>query len=139
MSNLQSKLSGVKFEPVRTHTLRTPGAGVFIFGVAYPAIVIVIELASRMCAEALFDPMPTYGHVLAASLVPAGNLLVWRYLQDDTPRGTRWLAFAQRCRRSPLRASTHFCSSRFCRSRCWPSCSGSGFCRWRHSPPSYAR
>jgi hypothetical protein len=94
MSNLQSKLSGVRFEPVRAPALQTPGAGIIIFGVVYPAVVIVIELASRMCAEAFFDPMPTYGHVLAAGLVPAGNLLVWRHLQDDTPRSTRWLAFA---------------------------------------------
>src|SRR5262245_19326008 len=93
MSNLQSKLSGVKFKPVRTPTLRTPGVGTIIFGVVYPAVVIVIELASRMCAEAFFDPMPTYGHVIAAGLVPAGNLLVWANLRDDTPRRTRWLPF----------------------------------------------
>jgi Vault protein inter-alpha-trypsin domain len=94
MSNLQSKLSGVRFEPVGAPALRTPGAGIIIFGVVYPAVVIVIELASRMCAEAFFDPMPTYGHVIAAGLVPAGNLLIWTNLQDDTPRNTRWLEFA---------------------------------------------
>ncbi len=93
MSNLQSKLSGVRFELVPEQTPRPPGDMVLFFGVLYPAVVIAIELATRMCAEAFFDPMPTYGHVLAASLVPAGNLLVWGYLQNGKPRGTTWVAF----------------------------------------------
>ena len=71
-----------------------PATLILFFGVLYPAIVIAIELATRMCAEAFFDPMPTYGHVLAASLVPAGNLLVWGYLQNGKPRSTTWVAFA---------------------------------------------
>ncbi len=95
MSNLQSKLSGVRFEPVPAREPpRRPSQWLLVFGVAFPAVVIAIELASRMCAEAFFDPMPTYGHVAAASLVPAGNLLVWSSLRDGAPLGVKWLAFA---------------------------------------------
>ena len=93
MSNLKSKLSGVRFELVPEQTPRPPGDLILFFGVLYPAVVITIELATRMCAEAFFDPMPTYGHMLAASLVPAGNLLVWGYLWNGKPGGTTWVAF----------------------------------------------
>src|SRR5262249_44196398 len=41
----------------------------------------------------LFDPMPTYWHVLAVSSVPAGNLLVWIHLRHGVPRGPAWIAF----------------------------------------------
>jgi Vault protein inter-alpha-trypsin domain len=94
MSNLQSKLSGVKFEPVHAHAPRPPSEWLVVLGVAFPAFVIVIEFSSRMCANSFFDPMPTYGHVLVASLVPASNLLVWTSLRDGAPLGVKWLAFA---------------------------------------------
>ena len=60
----------------------------------FPAIVIGLELISHMCADAFFDPMPTYWHVAAVSLVPASNLLVWYHLQDETRRTTKWFVFA---------------------------------------------
>jgi hypothetical protein len=94
MSNLQSKLSGVKFEPIPKQKVQAPGGGMLLFGVIYPAGVIAFELATRMCADAFFDPMPTYAHMLAACFVPASNLLVWIYLQDTTRQNNRWLAFA---------------------------------------------
>ena len=94
MSNLQSKLRGVKFEPVRDYALLAPGGGILIFGVIYPGAVIALELVSRMCAETFFDPMPTYWHALAAGFVPASNLLVWKFLQDSVLRNTKWLVFA---------------------------------------------
>jgi Vault protein inter-alpha-trypsin domain len=94
MSNLQSKLSGVRFEPVPARKPpRPPGEWIVIVGVAYPAIVILLELVWHMCAEALFDPLPTHWHALAAGFVPAGNLLVWMCLRDGPPRSTKWLAF----------------------------------------------
>jgi len=40
MSNLQSKLSGVKFEPVPERRVRPPGGGILVFGVFYPALLI---------------------------------------------------------------------------------------------------
>jgi hypothetical protein len=65
-----------------------------VLGVIYPAVVIAIELATRMCAESLFDPMPTYWHTLAISLVPAGNLLLWSRISDGAEGNPAWLAFA---------------------------------------------
>lgn len=49
-------------------------------GVAWPAGVIAFEAATRMCANALFDPMPTTGHVVLLAQVPASNLLAWLWL-----------------------------------------------------------
>jgi len=95
MSNLQSKLGGVRFEPVPAREPpRPPGEWIIIVGVVYPTIVILLELVSRMCAGAFFDPLPTYWHVAAAGFVPASNLLVWKCLQDGPPRNIKWLAFA---------------------------------------------
>ena len=94
MSNRQPQMAGVTFQPVREPPARIPGSGLFFFGFLYPAIVIGIELLSRMCAGSFFDPMPTWGHVFAVCLVPATNLLVWSHLQDTKPRKARWLVFA---------------------------------------------
>src|SRR5262249_49807685 len=72
---------------------RRPGGPSLILGVIYPAIVVAIELISRMCASAFFDPMPTIWHVLAVNFVPAGNLLVWLHLHNDMRWRARWVAF----------------------------------------------
>jgi vault protein inter-alpha-trypsin-like protein len=80
--------------PPNVRTEHTPGAPSFIFGVAFPAAVVVLELASRMCAATFFDTMPTFWHVLAVCAVPASNLLLWIHLRDDTPWSAKWLAFA---------------------------------------------
>ena len=94
MSTLHSKLSAVKFEPVPAPKIRVPSEIWLIFGVIYPGVVVGLELVSRMCANAFFDPMPTYGHALAAAFVPASNLMVWIYLQDTGRRGNNWVLLA---------------------------------------------
>ncbi len=33
-----------------------------LFGIILPAAVIAIEATTRLCAEAFFDPMPTWAH-----------------------------------------------------------------------------
>jgi hypothetical protein len=93
MSRHQPTMPSLRFEPVLTATSPAPGLGTVFFGVIYPATVIAIELATRICAEALFDPMPTYWHTLAISLVPAGNLLLWARLRDPAPMALASLAF----------------------------------------------
>ena len=65
-----------------------------VFGVVYPAAVIWMELVTHFCAQVFFDPMPTYGYVAAAALVPASNLLVWKQLRGHGVRHAQWLAFA---------------------------------------------
>jgi hypothetical protein len=97
MSNRRTDIVGVTFEPVgapRPPAAPRPTTFVLILGVIYPAIVIAIELASHMSAQAFFDPMPTHVHALAVALVPAGNLLVWLNLRKLAPRRLRWVAFA---------------------------------------------
>ena len=94
MSDLQSKMTGVKFNPVDERTQQRPGEWILVLGVVYPVVVIGIELISRMCAEAFFDPMPTPWHMLAVAFVPASNLLIWIGLQHAPPRNAKWLAFA---------------------------------------------
>src|SRR5215471_11031598 len=99
MSDLESKQRGIKFEPVAQSAPDAPGYLSFLVGVVWPAAVILLELATRMCAEAFFDPMPTLWHALAVAFVPASNLLLWLRLRR--PPGTaagsrraadRWLA-----------------------------------------------
>ena len=93
MSNLQSRLSAVKFGPVPEPVPPPPGEPILLFGAIFPAAVIGLELISGMCANAFFDPLPTYWHALVAGLVPASNLLAWYYLQDSRQQGARWMAF----------------------------------------------
>jgi vault protein inter-alpha-trypsin-like protein len=94
MSSPKSATSSVRFEPVMPATSPAPSAWLLVLGVIYPTVVIAIELATRMCAESLFDPMPTYGHTLAVALVPAGNLLFWCNRRNNEPRRIAWLQFA---------------------------------------------
>ena len=82
MSDLQSKLGGVKFKPIDQNGPQAPSDWILLLGVIYPAAVVGIELVWRMCAEAFFDPMPTYGHVVAILFVPVSNLLIWSWLKN---------------------------------------------------------
>ena len=51
---------------------------IWLAGVILPLVTIGSELALGWCAEILFDPLPSWGHVVAVFLVPLGNgLLVW--------------------------------------------------------------
>ena len=60
----------------QTQFKTAPGPALAIFGVVLPTISIVVELCTRACARAFFDPMPTWWHVLLVSSVPAANALV---------------------------------------------------------------
>jgi hypothetical protein len=51
-----------------------------VFGVALPAIAIVVELVNHLCAEVFFDPLPTVGHVLVLAAVPLANAFTARAL-----------------------------------------------------------
>src|SRR5882672_11394940 len=94
MSNRQIKTASVTFEPVAEHKPSPPSAWLLLFGVFFPAAVIAIELTTKVCAQSLFDPMPTYGHVAAVAFVPACNLLIWIALDQERRWSIRWLAFA---------------------------------------------
>lgn len=95
MSDLKAKAEGVRFEPIAGAVARKPmiGLGYLFVGAIYPAVVIGIELASRICAQALFDPMPTVWHLLAVAFVPAMIFAVWARFEQAGEREGRWLTF----------------------------------------------
>ena len=45
-----------------------------------PLITNLVELATHMCAEAFFDPLPTLGHVFAVFIVPLAAMASLRAL-----------------------------------------------------------
>lgn len=58
-------------------------------GVVMPAISIIVETTTHMCAETFFDPIPTTWHVLMVVFVPLANLQVWLAVRKgSTQRGT---------------------------------------------------
>lgn len=72
---------------------RLPGGWLLSTGVILPALVVFVELATGLCAHFLFDPLPTWGHVLVVLSVPAINLLLWRAARRDGA-DSRWLLLA---------------------------------------------
>lgn len=73
---------------------RKPGIWLVLVGVLLPGITLVAELATRMCAGAFFDPLPTIWHVLLVGWVPLANGLVWRALREEPARARPWLNWA---------------------------------------------
>ncbi len=56
----------------------------WLFGVALPLGVLAFELLAGFCAEALFDPIPTWLHALLIALVPIAN--AWALLATRPQR-----------------------------------------------------
>lgn len=56
-----------------------PGPNRFAFfaGVIMPAISITVEVATHICAEFFFDPIPTIWHLMLVIFVPLAQLHVW--------------------------------------------------------------
>jgi hypothetical protein len=61
------------------------GALVLLGGAVLPTLTVLIESVSHVCAEVLFDPLPTGWHLAAALSVPAANLGVWLSLRSGRP------------------------------------------------------
>jgi hypothetical protein len=64
---------------------------VVVFGVLLPAAVLAIEASLRLCSQALFDPIPTRGHMLLIGLVPATNLIAFILLNRNARRPCVWI------------------------------------------------
>jgi hypothetical protein len=58
-------------------TKKLTAAALLFFGVILPLGTVVFEYLTGACAGALFDPIPTFGHILLVTLVPLVNLAVW--------------------------------------------------------------
>jgi len=46
-----------------------------LFGVALPALTVIVEAVSGMCTDMFFNPIPSYYHLFLISFVPVGNLV----------------------------------------------------------------
>jgi hypothetical protein len=66
---------------------RAPGARSLTLGVIFPVFVVLIELATGLCANAFFDPLPSFAHVVVVLAVPAINALLWKAARRDEEGG----------------------------------------------------
>ncbi len=60
-------------------------------GVLFPMFTIGFELITRLCAEALFDPLPTSMHLALVAMVPVLNLKLWWMRRQEQDVGRGWL------------------------------------------------
>src|SRR5262249_40990616 len=65
----------------------------FISGVIMPAISITVEASTHICAEVLFDPIPTTWHLLLVIFVPLAQLQVWFAIRRGVPSQLRLAGF----------------------------------------------
>lgn len=67
-------------------------AGFSLFwGVLLPLFTIGFELVTRMCAEALFDPIPSLAHLAVITSVPLLNLKLWIMKRREQTAGRGWI------------------------------------------------
>lgn len=77
LENLLGKLdAGYKLPPAITLNLgerKQRSWYLWLLGVFLPAIVVVIEASTSLCASEIFDPIPTWWHFLLLIAVPMSN------------------------------------------------------------------
>ena len=54
------------------------------FGVLLPIAALFFEMATHLCRQAFFDPIPTPLHVILVASVPLGNFYIWRRLKSPS-------------------------------------------------------
>lgn len=59
-----------------------------LLGVVMPVLTLGVELVTHMCADILFNPIPTVFHMLLIAVVPVANLALILALRAG--RGDRW-------------------------------------------------
>ena len=65
------------------------------FGVFIPLATLIIEWSTGFCAQSIFNPIPTIGHILLVALVPIVNLVAWiAMFRNREDRFVKPLAFA---------------------------------------------
>ncbi len=60
-------------------------------GFLLPAFTIAFELFTRMCAETLFDPLPSLAHLAVVAAVPVINLKLLLMRKREQPVARGWL------------------------------------------------
>jgi hypothetical protein len=53
-----------------------------LFGIGLPALTLVVEALTGMCASIIFDPLPTWLHAVCIGLVPVAIFLTLRTLRS---------------------------------------------------------
>lgn len=66
-----------------TRPKRTGSYLLLLYSVLIPAAAIGIELATGICSQVLWDPIPTPLHLLLVALVPLANLVAWWTLNGE--------------------------------------------------------
>lgn len=82
----EGKAQTTPTEPTIKHR---PGFIVLAMGVLLPLVTLGVELTTRMCTAAIFDPLPTILHIFLVAFVPFANFYLWRALRrraDASPR-----------------------------------------------------
>lgn len=70
-------------------------AGFSMFwGILLPLFAIGFELVTRLCAESLFDPIPSAAHLAVVTAVPLLNLKLWILKRREQAAGRGWIFFA---------------------------------------------
>jgi hypothetical protein len=60
---------------------------IILWGIVLPALTLLIEALTHMCADAFFDPLPSVGHVFAIAVVPFANAVsFWALRRRETTR-----------------------------------------------------
>jgi hypothetical protein len=69
-------------------------ATVVLFGILLPAVTLIVEVLSGLCASIFFDPIPTVWHCLLVASVPIANALALAVLvtgRFEHPKKLSWL------------------------------------------------
>jgi hypothetical protein len=57
---------------------------IVVCGILLPAITLLVEALTHMCADGFFDPLPTVGHVFAIAAVPLASVVsLWVLKRRD--------------------------------------------------------
>jgi Vault protein inter-alpha-trypsin domain len=73
---------------------RPPGGFLILAALVLPTVSILVEITTGICAEILFDPLPTFWHKVLVIAVPIANLLVIHALWRDDGAYHRRLGIA---------------------------------------------
>jgi len=63
-------------------------------GIVLPAVALIVELVTHICAEVFFDPLPTIWHAAIFGFVPVSNLAVWRAVIKNKSNHLKFLGIA---------------------------------------------
>lgn len=66
----------------------------FFAGVLLPAVALGVELTTRLCAEHIFDPVPSWWHAFFIFFVVATNLQTWWAIRQKRAERIVWLGLA---------------------------------------------